>query len=185
MCLFWRFLASGVGGIDSLDLFHPQCTCPEVGGPKSDPFMTYSGGRGPDTCMFPRFFGGRRPETCIFLGLLRVREAAGGRELGRNMLDRRFAGRWGGTIGGDIQNCEVEKRTLTAWSPPEGAGGLHYPGKQGLKLHQRIALSVRAPGTCAHSFSVFPRSLRSLPQFSKNQPGTGPSAGNGPNTGAY
>ena len=43
------FLASGVGGIDSLDLFHPQCTCPEVGGPKSDPFMTYSGGRGPET----------------------------------------------------------------------------------------------------------------------------------------
>ena len=33
---FWRFFVSGVGGNDSWDLFHPQCTCPEVGGPKSD-----------------------------------------------------------------------------------------------------------------------------------------------------
>ena len=33
---FWRFLAPRVGGNESSDPFHPQCTCPEVGGPKSD-----------------------------------------------------------------------------------------------------------------------------------------------------
>ena len=36
--LFWPRTVSGPGGIASLDPFHPQCTCPEVGGPKSDHF---------------------------------------------------------------------------------------------------------------------------------------------------
>ena len=36
--LFWPRTASGPGGNASSDPFHPQCTCPEVGGPKSDHF---------------------------------------------------------------------------------------------------------------------------------------------------
>ena len=118
LLFFWRFFVSGVGGNDSWDLFHPQGTCPEVGGPKSDPFLTYSGarrpetciflrffwgsgagnlhvptffgGRGPATCIFPRFFEGRWPETCIFLGFWGVREAAGGRDQGRMTLECRL-----------------------------------------------------------------------------------------------
>ena len=34
--LFWQNFGPGIGGNDSSDPFHPPCTCPEVGGPKSD-----------------------------------------------------------------------------------------------------------------------------------------------------
>ena len=85
---FAFFFASGVGGIDSLDLFHPQCTCPEVGGPKSDHMGAICGGRGLETCIFPKFFWGRGPDTSIFLGFLGVREAAGGRQQGQMALER-------------------------------------------------------------------------------------------------
>ena len=36
MGLFWSNFGPGVGGNGSSDLFHPQCNCPEVGGPKLD-----------------------------------------------------------------------------------------------------------------------------------------------------
>ena len=63
----------------------------------------------------------------------------------------------GGTIGGDIENCELEKRNLTAWSPPEGAGGFLAtregwlpappdpvdPGPSGLKEDRGSNLSGR------------------------------------------
>ena len=41
--VFWSRAASGVGGNASSDPFHPQCTCPEVGGPKSDHFKAKNG----------------------------------------------------------------------------------------------------------------------------------------------
>ena len=53
---------------------------------------------------FSKVFGGRGPGTCIFLGFLGVREAAGGRQVGRMTLEPRFAGRWGGAYGGEIEN---------------------------------------------------------------------------------
>ena len=107
-----------------MDLFHSQCTCPEVGGPKSDHMGAICGGRGLDTCIFPRFVGCRGPETFIFLGFLRVREAAGGRHQGQMALKCRLAGRWGRAYGrGEIKillrTAELPRRSATA---PEQLG---------------------------------------------------------------
>ena len=41
--IFWLNVGPGVGGNDSSDRFHPQCSCPEVGGPKPEHLKAISG----------------------------------------------------------------------------------------------------------------------------------------------